>query len=183
VGAVVAVAGIPDGVIYWLIDPATPAVHIDVAVGGTFFGNTFFVANDSIEVSVSIPNHAEYNFGAVVAATISVVVTFPSEYGTELSPGYVIEGYSSDGTNIIIPIASLVGLTAAEADAITGDWREILQAILLKAVEHHRTYRWSLQPRTYNPFGMNLLNSRTFDRHFGITFYTDMGAPHIAPEP
>jgi hypothetical protein len=100
-----------------------------------------------------------------------------------LRPGFVIPGYSSDGTNITLPIASLIGLSAAEADAITGDWREILQAILLRAVEYHKTWVWSDQPRTYNPFGMNLLNSRTFDRHFGITFYVDMGEANVAQEP
>jgi hypothetical protein len=135
------------------------------------------------KVAVDFPVHTSHSFGWEIADPILVAVTFPVGYGDSLSPVYVIDGYSSDGTNITIPIASLIGLTAAEADAITGDWREILQAILLKAVEHHRTYRWSLQPQTYNPFGMNLFRTQTFDRHFGITFYTDMGEPNVAPEP
>jgi hypothetical protein len=99
------------------------------------------------------------------------------------SPEQVIPGYSSDGTSITLPIASLIGLTAAEADAVTGDWREILQAILLRAVEYHRSWTWHQQPRAYSPFGMNLLNRRTFDRRFSITFHVDMGEANVAPEP
>jgi hypothetical protein len=102
---------------------------------------------------------------------------------TRFDPPLLWPSYASDGTSIIIPIADLIGLTAAEADATTGDWREILQAILLTAVEYHRSFTWSDQPRTYNAFGMNLLHTQTFDRHFGITFYTDMGEPNVAPEP
>jgi len=102
---------------------------------------------------------------------------------SELPPIALWPGYESDGTSITIPIASMIGLTAEEADAVTGDWREILQAVLLRSVEYHRSFTWSEQPRTYNAFGMNLLNSRTFDRHFSIAFYTDMGEPNVAPEP
>lgn len=100
-----------------------------------------------------------------------------------LSPEQVLPGYSSDGTSITFPIASVIGLTSAEADAITGDWREILQAILLRAVEYHKTWEWSDQTRTYEPFVLNLLNSRTFDRHFLIHFVVNMGEPNVAPEP
>ena len=100
-----------------------------------------------------------------------------------LSPEQVLPGYSSDGTSITFPIASVIGLTSAEADAVTGDWREIIQAILLRAVEYHKTWEWSDQTRTYEPFVLNLLNSRTFDRHFLIHFLVNMGEPNIAPEP
>jgi len=92
-------------------------------------------------------------------------------------------GYEFDGTSITIPIASVIGLTTEEADAVTGDWREILQAVLLRAVEYHRSFVWSEQFRTYNAFGMNLFRTQTFDRHFSITFYTDMGEANVAPEP
>jgi hypothetical protein len=77
----------------------------------------------------------------------------------------------------------LIGLTAAEADAVTGDWREILQAIFLRAVEYHRSWSWRKQPRAYTPFGMNMLTRRTFDRRFSITFHVDMGEANVAPEP
>jgi hypothetical protein len=108
----------------------------------------------------------------------------PTDSSRHLAPGLVfgIE-YSSDGTNITFPIANLIGLTAAEADSVTGDLREILQAIFLKSTEYYISDTWSVRLRTVDFFGMNLLNSRTFDRHFAITFYVDMGDPNVAPEP
>lgn len=45
-------------------------------------------------------------------------------------PTTLIDGYASDGTNITLPIADLPGLTVAEANAATGDGREIVRAIL-----------------------------------------------------
>lgn len=45
-----------------------------------------------------------------------------------------IPNWSEDGTNITVPIASLPELTAAEADAATGDICAILYALLEKLV-------------------------------------------------
>ena len=45
-------------------------------------------------------------------------------------PTDYIPSYSSDGTNITIPIASLSGLTTGHANTTTGDIRYILMAIL-----------------------------------------------------
>lgn len=98
-------------------------------------------------------------------------------------PELLFPGYSSDNTNITIPIAIFQGLSAAEADAVTGDCRKILQAIFLRAVECDESFVWSGKARTYEPFKMDLLNSRTFDRHFLIHFYANMGEPNVAPEP
>lgn len=49
---------------------------------------------------------------------------------TGIAPSEFIGSYVSDGTNITIPIASLTGLTAAQADGLTGDIRAVLMAIL-----------------------------------------------------
>ena len=46
------------------------------------------------------------------------------------APSSWITNYSSDGTNITIPIASLPGMTAAYAHATTGDIRLIVQGFL-----------------------------------------------------
>ena len=51
---------------------------------------------------------------------------------SKFRPKDLFLGYESDGTSITIPIASVIGLTAAEADTVTGDWREVLQAVLLR---------------------------------------------------
>lgn len=46
------------------------------------------------------------------------------------TPTTWLTGYTSDGTDITIPIASLASLEAAEANATTGDVRAILFGIL-----------------------------------------------------
>ena len=45
------------------------------------------------------------------------------------------ENWSEDGTNITVPLATFPEMTAAEADAATGDFPNILYAILHKARE------------------------------------------------
>lgn len=50
-------------------------------------------------------------------------------------PTQIFPGYTSDGTNITIPIASLPKLTAAAANATTGDGADVLWAIVDQAYE------------------------------------------------
>ncbi|MGL5075747.1 MAG: hypothetical protein ACRDBG_07880 [Waterburya sp.] len=45
-------------------------------------------------------------------------------------PTQLFSGYAVSGGNIQIPIASLSGLAAAEADAVTGDGREVARAFV-----------------------------------------------------
>lgn len=40
-------------------------------------------------------------------------------------PTQILPNYESDGTNITIPLATLSGLTAAEANPATGDGRKV----------------------------------------------------------
>ena len=44
-----------------------------------------------------------------------------------VKPTDLIASWSENGTDATFPLASVPGLTAAEADATTGDWREILR--------------------------------------------------------
>lgn len=45
-------------------------------------------------------------------------------------PTIIFPNMTSDGTDLTIPIADLVGLTAAEADPATGDGRELARIII-----------------------------------------------------
>ena len=63
-----------------------------------------------------------------------------------VSPSAWIADYASDGTNITIPIASLQGLTSAEADAATGDIRK-----LLLAFEATMFATWDGKPQASQP--------------------------------
>ena len=48
----------------------------------------------------------------------------------QVAPSEIFTGYTSDGTNITIPLAALPGLTAAEANATTGNVMEVTRQIL-----------------------------------------------------
>jgi hypothetical protein len=100
-------------------------------------------------------------------------------------PSSLFIGYSTDGTSITIPISTLSGLTAAEADATTGDWREVLQAILRRSFDYSQlfvTTPRAEQARTYGIHKQDFYNS-TIDSYFTVKFLTDMGEPNVAPEP
>lgn len=45
------------------------------------------------------------------------------------APTNLFAGMSEDGTDLTIPIASIPELTAAEADAVTGDLRKLIYAL------------------------------------------------------
>ena len=117
-----------------------------------------------------------------IDVTVSFLVPDDSEVSL-LAPRAAFYGYTFDGTSLSIPIADLAGLSAEEADAVTGDWRKILQSVFVYLVEYHKSFQWSIQPRTYDAFKIDLLNSRYIDSHFLFHFYTDIGDPNVAPEP
>ncbi|MFA6043373.1 MAG: hypothetical protein WC718_00185 [Phycisphaerales bacterium] len=48
------------------------------------------------------------------------------------APSYWIAGWAVDASDIVVPIASLTGLTLAEADGITGDIRDVLFSLIEK---------------------------------------------------
>jgi hypothetical protein len=162
-------------------DPLVLSLALNVPTYGIGTGLTFTA---SLELAFSfLP-------GAVPERHISVdaPLLFRLLAGVEIpayrtSPEQAIPGYSSDGTSITMPIASLVGLTSAEADTVTGDWREILQAILLRAVEYQNSFVWSDRPFTYRIFGVNQFNRQTLDRWFATSFYTNRDEANVADEP
>lgn len=52
------------------------------------------------------------------------------------APGSFLASWAEDGTSFSCPIASVAQLTAAEADAVTGDWRSIMYRLF----EHTFSY-------------------------------------------
>jgi hypothetical protein len=153
------------------LDTPWSGIHASTIIEINRYGDSGVLSHAPTFIPVS-SGQIEFSSGN---SQLSVYKIFP--------PNSLFAGYAADGASLTIPIASLTGLTAAEADAVTGDWREILQAVMLYCVEHHKEFQWSDQPRTYDAFKLDLLNSRYFDRHFLFHFCTDMGAPSIAPEP
>lgn len=61
------------------------------------------------------------------------------------APNATFSSWSEDATNITLPIASVTGLTAAEADGATGDIREVIRCILN---ETHTSWQNQATPPT-----------------------------------
>lgn len=59
---------------------------------------------------------------------------------TRFAPFLLWPGYSSDGSEITIPLVDIDPiLDAATADATTGDWRKIMQALCMTASAYYQT--------------------------------------------
>lgn len=81
---------------------------------------------------------------------------------SRFAPFDVWPGYSSDGTTITIPLADLFGqLTAEEADTVTGDWREITQALTLSAGVYYDTLSYSNRSKTFEFYNLSNYNARS----------------------
>jgi hypothetical protein len=101
------------------------------------------------------------------------------------APTEVIASWSEDGTNVTFPIASVPELTAAEADASTGDSRKVLYALM------EAFYAWynGLAPAD-RPAQLQLFRSSTapnettglITRTFTARFVLDPGPLEVAAE-
>lgn len=96
-----------------------------------------------------------------------------------------LPGWSEDGTNITLPIASLPELTAAEADADTGDIRKVMYALMSKMQAV-----WDALPSADRPTRMTLYHTASVDPTSGIithsftaTFKNSVSAQDVADEP
>lgn len=95
-------------------------------------------------------------------------------------PTAVFAGWSENGTDITVPIASFPELTAAEADAVTGDSRAVIHAML------ERIWAWySALPLIDRPLQLRVrrtgaINTNTggFTKRFIVAFDLDDAAPN-----
>jgi len=100
------------------------------------------------------------------------------------TPTTWIPSWSEDGTDITVPIASFPELTAAEADAATGDIRKILFAVLT------RIYAvWAALSLDDRPGKMRITRSDDMDdasgqmtRTFAVRFHLSGTSQDVADE-
>lgn len=105
------------------------------------------------------------------------------------APTSLWPSYTSDGTNITIPIAALDGLTAAEAHTTTGDWRSIMLAICSTAYRHYSELATADKPTmftasmpTISPVTSGTL-AGTFRTTYSFVFNNEYCTPDVADEP
>lgn len=97
--------------------------------------------------------------------------------------------YSSDGTYITIPISAIQGLTAGEAHATTGDWREIFYGMCVSAFVHYielptanKPTAFKASPPTRYAVESGAL-SGTFRETFQFQFWNEYSYGDVAEEP
>jgi hypothetical protein len=105
------------------------------------------------------------------------------------APTSLWPSYTSDGTNITIPIAALDGLTSAEAHTTTGDWRSIMLSICSTAYRHYAELATADRPvafvatmPTTTPVSSGSL-AGTFKTTYPFIFYNEYTTPDVADEP
>jgi hypothetical protein len=105
------------------------------------------------------------------------------------APTSLWPSYTSDGTNITIPIAALDGLTSAEAHTTTGDWRSIMLSICSTAYRHYAELATADKPvaftasmPTITPIPSGSL-AGTFKTTYSFIFNNQYCTPDLADEP
>jgi hypothetical protein len=105
------------------------------------------------------------------------------------APTTLWPGYTSDGTDITIPIAALDGLTDAEAHTSTGDWRSIMLAICSTAYRHYsglataeRPVMFTASMPTISPVTSGML-AGTFRTTYSYVFQNEYCTPEVHDEP
>jgi hypothetical protein len=94
-------------------------------------------------------------------------------------PTALFPGWTEDGTDITLPIADLPELTAAEADAATGDSRKIIYAFLEQFYAWYNGLAIADRPsRITISRGTNVETSPgLFTRSYTFQVVTESGAP------
>lgn len=99
-------------------------------------------------------------------------------------PSTWIDSWSENGTDITVPIASFAEMTAAEADATTGDIRKVLYAIC-----EHLYQEWNTTLAGDRPSKMTIGRTSTVNeandeitRRYTLTFVTTSTATEVVGE-
>lgn len=102
-----------------------------------------------------------------------------------LAPSHWLDGYTADSTGITIPLSALPGLSAAEANASTGDIRKVARAIFAAL---HAAYLGEAEAD--RPSQMQLSRYTSVDeendtttRTYQARFVVEVGEEEVVDEP
>lgn len=100
------------------------------------------------------------------------------------TPTAWIASWSEDGTNITVPIASFPELTAAEADAATGDIRKIVWAIMQKLYNSYNATASADRPTRWTMSKSASINTTTgiVTNNFTVTVQTAIATQEVSDE-
>jgi hypothetical protein len=100
-------------------------------------------------------------------------------------PTDILPNYSSDGTNITIPLTDLAGLATAEANATTGDGRKVAFELVKTIHENLQALADEDKPAQFltsesTPTGQGPSEVR---KSYTFTFDVNISAVDVADEP
>ncbi len=100
------------------------------------------------------------------------------------APSSWIPGYTSDGTHITIPIASIPPLVAGDADAATGDVRKVVYALCAMLAASWQTEGTGNQPGKMTISSGQALNgpSNTITANYQFSFNLTPSSLGVTPE-
>lgn len=99
-------------------------------------------------------------------------------------PNVLFPGYDADATSITIPLSALSGLTAAEADAVTGDGRKVAYELTKAIAERLLAIPAASRPtRMAATIGtLQGLTPTLARRSYTLSYDVDASGADVAPE-
>lgn len=100
------------------------------------------------------------------------------------APSTWLDNWSEDGTDITVPIATFDELTAAEADAATGDIRKVMWAIMQKIYDSWNNTDSADRPTKFTIAKTAVIDSTTgvVTNTFTVRFYTEISTQEVVDE-
>lgn len=101
-----------------------------------------------------------------------------------IAPPDWIASWSEDGDDVTFPIASIPELTAAEADATTGDMRKVLFAICDQMYEVYNALETASKPTKMTIYRSTSTNDLTgaVTKSYQFVFSVDVGSVEVVDE-
>lgn len=105
------------------------------------------------------------------------------------APTALFAGYAFDGTDITIPIANITGLSAAEADASTGDWRNVFLSLCYTVLAYYDSLDDADKPQAFAADMPTVTRVRTgalagsLRQVYQFEFYNELPLTDVADEP
>lgn len=105
------------------------------------------------------------------------------------APTALFPGYTSDGTSITIPLAAIPGLTSVEANATTGDWRNVFLSLCHTVLTYYDSLAVADKPQAFTADLPTVGRVRSGDligalrMVYSFEFYNDLPLTDVADEP
>jgi len=100
------------------------------------------------------------------------------------APGTWLDNWTEDGTDITVPLATFPELTAAEADAATGDIRKVMWALMQKIYDAWTDTAAADRPAKWTISKSAVIDSTTgiVTNTFTVRFYTEISSQEVSDE-